>query len=184
MYLRTALFSCLLATTVATPTTNLLKSRQYQQAPPSPFFIVTTSQSTPTSNSSELADVSATSLFNPFNSDILRLRLQSAPYGSLPNFTLTAHNELSSTVYSSRNRSFVPFHSAPVGVGEELHFLGPGLEEGAGSIGLENGYLVSVGNETKGWTVCAGDLNERVLVWQGGLECDEVYLQAVGNRPY
>lgn len=183
MHLHTALFSFLLATTTATPTTNL-NLRQYQQLPPSPFFLVTTSQSTPTSNSSELANVSATSLFNPFSSDILRLRLQSAPYGSLPNFTLTAQDQLSSTVYSSRNRTFAPFHSIPVSAGEELQFLGPGLEEGAGSIGLENGYLVSVGNETKGWTVCAGDLSERVLVWKGGLSCDEVYLHAVGSRPY
>lgn len=88
-------------------------------------------------------------------------------------------------MYSSRNRTFAPFHSVLVRPGEKLRFLGPGLDEGDGGIGLKDGYLVSVGNETQGWSVCDGELGEKVLAWKvEEEECDQVYLQAVGDRPY
>jgi hypothetical protein len=73
-----------------------------------------------------------------------------------------------------------------VSEGGELRFLGLGSENGEGGLGLglKDGYLVGVGNETVGWSVCDGDMSERVLVWKGGVECEKVFLQAVGNKPY
>ncbi|KAH7139559.1 hypothetical protein B0J11DRAFT_394481, partial [Dendryphion nanum] len=151
---------------------------------PSPFYIVTTSQSAPARNSSALANVSATSLFNPFSADTLRLRLQSTPYGSLPNFTLTSSSQLSSTAYSARNRTYAAFHSVPVQPGGELQLLAAGFEEGEGGLKIKDGYLLGVEEETEGWSICPGDMGERVVRWKGGKDCEGVFLQVVRMPPY
>lgn len=60
---------------------------------PTNFYLVTTSQQESSSNSSHLANVNATSLFNPsanpFEDGKYLLRLISDDYNSLPTFNLT-----------------------------------------------------------------------------------------------
>lgn len=36
-------------------------------------------------------------------------------------------------------------------------------EQGKGNLGLEDGFLLSVGGESRGWRVCEGDLGQQVV---------------------
>lgn len=45
--------------------------------------------------------------------------------------------------------------------GEDLTFA-PAAQP-KGNLGLEDGFLLSVGGETRGWRVCEGDLGQQVV---------------------
>lgn len=165
------------------------------------FYLVTTSQSEPASNSSELASVNATSPWvhltrspysrlvpanisqfeEPVSNAYFLLRLIGPGYNSLPNVTL-ASGSLSMTIDSHRGPK-TKYSSGYIAEDQELKFLS-GVEEG-GNIDLDGGYLVTVNGEKEGWKICGGDNREKVLYWKGtNSTCRETYLQAVRLPPY
>jgi hypothetical protein len=166
----------LLATTVSLPLSTALPT------PLSTFLLVTTSQPTPSTNASDLQAVSATSLFDPFNQPALLLRLTGPGYGSLPNFTLsdgTLSTIASAPFGGGRSR----YNSTVVEVGKELQFLAK--EQPVGNLALDGGYLLTVGGEKEGWTICDGALSNEVLSWRGnGTGCRKTYVHAVSKAPY
>lgn len=153
IYLVTAALACL---TTAAPTS--LK--------PVNFFLVTTSQPTPTANSSDLANVNATSLFNPSLDPTVQepylLRLIEPGYNSLPTFNLTngtLHTD--TTALGSAGFGTYEYNSTEVLKGGELQFLPSNQRRG--NLGFRDGYLLTVGGDYEGWTVCDGALGEEVV---------------------
>jgi hypothetical protein len=67
--------------------------------------------------------------------------------------------------------------------GSELQFLASA--QPAGNIALDGGYLLTVGGEKEGWTICEGQLEQDVLFWKGtDASCRSTYLHAVREAPY
>ncbi|TKA80565.1 hypothetical protein B0A55_02019 [Friedmanniomyces simplex] len=125
------------------------------------FLLVTTSQCPSTANSSALANVSATSLFDPYNQADYLLRLIAPGYGSLPRFNLT-NGDLGSVAPGIEGVGTFEYNSTgSVVEGEQLTFSAKA--EPKGNLALKNGYLLTVGGEEEGWTVCAGPLEEDVV---------------------
>ncbi|KAF2262449.1 hypothetical protein CC78DRAFT_534782 [Lojkania enalia] len=146
------------------------------------FFLVTADEATSASNSSMLAGVSATSLFDPFYRDTPVLRLQSEGYNSLPNFTLSS-GTLHTWTYGPHGQGYFQYNSTHVSANSTLRFLPD--DQGEGNLGLENGYLVTVDGKCEGWSICPGELGSKVLVWKAvGEGCIKTYLQAVSSPPY
>ncbi|KAF2718187.1 hypothetical protein K431DRAFT_287921 [Polychaeton citri CBS 116435] len=148
-----------------------------------PFYLVTTTQSTSSSNSSLLANVSATSLFDPYYQTNYLLRLIDPGYLSLPTFNLT-----SGTLHTAASgpHNIGPeqqYNSTFVEAGSELQFA-PSVQT-KGNVGLWEGYLVTVGGSCEGWTICDGELGQVVIEWEGvDASCHKTFLQAVGTPPY
>jgi len=170
---------------------------------PSNFYLVTTTQSTPSSNSSALQDVSLTTLFDPYYQPNYLLRLIDSGYGSVPTFNL------SDGVLHCREQgphgigSFV-FNSTDVQAGSELQFIAQ--FEGHGDLSLKEGYLLAVNGSEVGWTICTEELGQSVVCWIfsslcwlfswtadvcGQIEfkgtdesCTPTYIQAVSFAPY
>ncbi|KAK3679413.1 hypothetical protein LTR78_000974 [Recurvomyces mirabilis] len=147
------------------------------------FLLVATSQCPSTSNSSALADVSATSLFDPFNQKNYLLRLIAPGYGSLPRFNLT-NGDLQSVAPGIEGVGVYEYNSTGgVAEGDELMFS-PSAEP-AGNLALKNGYLLTVDGEEEGWTICDGQLEESVIYWKGNdSSCELTYIHAVQDAPY
>ncbi|KAF2473397.1 uncharacterized protein BDR25DRAFT_387607 [Lindgomyces ingoldianus] len=146
------------------------------------FLLVTTNQSTATSNSSTLRAVSATSLFDPYYQPTLYLRLTGPGYGSLPNFTLTS-GTLHTTTYGPHGIGVYEYNSTTVIAGQQLGFLA--AEQPAGNLALDAGYLLTVGGEKEGWMICKGDLEQDVLFWKGsGTTCVRTFVHGVRDAPY
>lgn len=127
---------------------------------PSTFYLVTTEQSTPTTNSSLLRAVSATSLFDPYYRPALAIRLTGPGYGSLPNFTLT-DGTLHTIASGPHGIGVYEYNSTAVVAGQELQFLA--APQPAGGLALSGGYLLSVNGTTNGWTICVGELEQDVV---------------------
>ena len=145
------------------------------------FLLVTTSQLEQTPASSDLANVNATSLFDPFDQQEYLLRLIAPGYNSLPTFNLT-----SGTLHTITNgilgHGTYEYNSTKVEKGGELQFL-PTDEKG--NLGVKNEYLLTVDGEEKGWTICDGDLEQLVISWKGTDEsCNATYIHAVKTAPY
>lgn len=127
------------------------------------FYLVTTSQHAPHGakhNSSHLANVSATSLFDPFNQMPYLLRQIGPGYNSLPTFNLT-DGTLHSLAYGIEASGPYVYNSTSTKEGEDLTFLPE--KEGKGELALVNGYLLTHGGHGEGWTICPGDLGEQVV---------------------
>ncbi|KAF2712672.1 hypothetical protein K504DRAFT_401775 [Pleomassaria siparia CBS 279.74] len=149
---------------------------------PTNFLLVTSNQSSPNYNSSDLQVVSATSLFDPYYQPALLLRLIGPGYGSLPNFTLTS-GTLHTTASGPHGVGQYEYNSTVVAGGAELQFLAS--QQPQGNIALEGGYLVTVDGESDGWTVCDSKLSSRTLWWKGvGGNCTQTWLHAVTKAPY
>jgi hypothetical protein len=119
---------------------------------------------------------------DPFNQPALLLRLIGPGYGSLPNFTL-ASGTLSTVAQAPFNGGAKVYQSTVVEAGKELQFLASA--QPAGNLALDGSYLLTVGGEKKGWTICDGALGEEVLSWKGTVDgCQETYLHAVTKAPY
>ena len=84
---------------------------------------------------------------DPVTQSTLFLRLLGPGYNSLPNFTL-ADNVLSTTMPGPHGIGVVTYNSSTVAAGKELVFEAKAQE--GGNLGLEDGYLVSVGGEAEG----------------------------------
>jgi hypothetical protein len=176
--------SSLLALTAALSNIALTAPLQPRQL--SNFYLVTTTQSTPTSNSSLLANVSATSLFDPYDQELYLLRLIAPGYNSLPTFTLTSNNDLQTLAEKPETAGLgeALYNSTGVISAGEVLGLEP-TQEPSGNLGLLNGYLLSVDGSCEGWTVCPGELEESVIYWRGNATgCVKTYIQAVANAPY
>ncbi|TKA46459.1 hypothetical protein B0A54_02291 [Friedmanniomyces endolithicus] len=155
---------------------------------PTNFLLVTTTQCPSALNSSLLSNVSATSLFDPYNQATYLLRLISPGYGSLPRFNLS-NGDLGSLAPGIEGVGVFEYNSTgKVVAGAELGF---GAEvEPRGDLGLKWGYLLTVGGEEEGWTVCGGAFGESVvskcpIYWKGtDASCTPTYIHAVANAPY
>lgn len=155
----TALFTTLLAalTTAAPSPKN-----------PTNFLLVTTTSRTSFANSSDLANVSATSLFDPNYQTNYLLRTIAPGYGSLPRFNLTG-GTLETLGTGPHGIGEFEYNSTAVRAGEELQFAPS--KEPAGRLGLRDGFLLSVGGMVSGWTICDGELEERVVCVPEFLGC-------------
>ena len=135
----------------------------------SDFLLVTTSQETSASNSSQLADVRATSLFGPYVEEDYSLRTISDSYNSLPRFNLTNGNLHTRAVGEKGVETYKYNSTGPVTAGQEF-ILSPSKEP-TGNLALKDGYLLTVDGEAKGWALCPGDLDVDVVStfgWAGG----------------
>ncbi|KAK5108356.1 hypothetical protein LTR62_008386 [Meristemomyces frigidus] len=165
--------------------TTLTTASPFARQPPLPtnFLLVTTTQCPSTLNSSALASVSATSLFDPYNQKNYLLRTIAPGYGSLPRFNLT-NGDMSSLAPGIEGVGVYEYNSTGgVTAGKELMFA-PSVEP-KGNLGLKNGYLLTVGGQEEGWTICQGALEESVIYWKGNAtSCVPTYIHAVQDAPY
>ncbi|GAB7363597.1 hypothetical protein MBLNU230_g4168t1 [Neophaeotheca triangularis] len=171
----------LLAATVPFSTaipTNPLLARNHTD----PFLLVTTSQRDPLANSSQLANVSATSLFGPPGARDYFVRLIPSGYLQLPTFNLTS-GTLHTTAAGPHNIGTFQYNSTWVEENTELTFAPTNAPRG--NLALKRGYLLTVNGTETGWTICDGDIGQRVVEWQGNeTSCTPTYLQAVKDAPY
>lgn len=126
----------------------------------SSFYLTTTSSSEYSANSSNLPDAVALGLFDPYYQENVLLRLTQPGYLSLPNFTLT-DSTLHTVSSGPHGLGTYEYNSTAVMDDQELQFLAS--PQSGGNVGLKNGYLLSVNDQTDGWTLCAGDLSETVV---------------------
>jgi len=165
------------------------------------FFLVTSDQATPSANSSQLRGVHATTPYvsalalarilppaklsqaeDPISQSTLLLRLIGPGYNILPNFTL-ADGVLSTVTSGPHNIGSYKYNSTTVTTNSQLQFVARPMTNG--NVGLKDGYLLSVGGESEGWTICDSVTGPDVLVWKGTDEsCVKTYLQAVSAPPY
>ncbi|KAF9740004.1 hypothetical protein PMIN04_001354 [Paraphaeosphaeria minitans] len=148
------------------------------------FFLVTSDQSDPSTNSSNLRGVHATTPFaeDPISQSPLLLRLIGAGYASLPNFTL-ADGVLSTITQGPHGIGSYRYNSTAVTAGGELQFVAQ--KQASGNVGLAGGHLVTVDGEKEGWTICDSESGTDVLYWKGkGSDCVSTFLHAVTKPPY
>lgn len=166
-----------------------------------PFYLVTTTQSTSNSHSSKLKNVSATTVFAPYYQPNLLLREIEPGYGSLPTWTLT-NGTLHTTQAGPHGIGSYVYNSTSVQAGGELQFLAQ--SEPNSGFALKSGYLLTINGTEKGWTLCTGDLGQTVVsardlvnglsdtnvfflqVYYKGTDasCTPTYIQAVSTPPY
>lgn len=147
-----------------------------------PFLLVTTTDCEPNANSSLLSNVSATSLFDPFNQRNYLLRTIAPGYGSLPYFNLTS-GTLHTTASGPEAQGTFQYNSTEVEAGTELQFAP--ANEPSGNLGLKDGYLLMVNGTGTGWSVCDGEIGQSVIEWMGtDASCVDTYIQAVSKAPY
>ena len=158
MHLSTILFATL-ATALPTNYTTPPNSGN-NTINPTNFYLVTTTSSTKPGNSSLLPAVSATSLFDPLAQTNYLLRLIGPGYNSLPLFNLT-DGTLETEAAGPHGVGEFEYNSTRVSAGEDLMFA-PAVQP-KGNLGLADGFLLTVGGESEGWTVCAGDLGQQVV---------------------
>jgi hypothetical protein len=151
----TCVVSYLLSLTAAAPTSTCNSSVALL-----PFYLVTTSSSECSTNSTLLPSVSATSLFDPLHQPNYLLRLVGPGYFSLPNFTLT-DGVLHSIAAAPFGLETYIYNSTPPVAGTELQFFQSA--QGNGGLSLLGGYLLAVNGSGEGWTICSGTLGENVV---------------------
>jgi hypothetical protein len=134
---------------------------------PSNFLLVTTSSCEPSANSSLLPNVSATSLFDPFYQSNFLLRTIAPGYGSLPRFNLSSSGVLQTISTGPHGLDFFVINSTSVIEGEELQFVAE--NPAAGNLGLRDGYLLALGGDGNGWTLCDGGLGQSVVSFCHGV---------------
>jgi hypothetical protein len=164
MYLPTLLLATLAtALPTTTPPTNYTSANNTTPLNPTNFYLLTTPSplKSPQNNSSLLPSASLTSLFDPLSQTTYLLRLIGPGYNSLPQFNLTADGTLETEAAGPHGVGEFEYNSTRVRAGEDLMF--EAKEQGKGNLGLEEGFLLSVGGEVEGWRVCEGDLGQQVV---------------------
>lgn len=134
-------------------------------------YLVTTTQSTPEAKSADLANVSATSLFDPFHQPNYLLRLIGETYNSLPKFNLT-NGVLNTLTNGIDPRTMYVYNSTDMQAGSKLQFLTS--EQSKGNLALKDGCLLTVDEESEGWVICDGTFGYRVvcvLACRGRVHC-------------
>ena len=159
MHLRTLLFATL-ATALPT-TTPPTDSTNNTSNPLTNFYLLTTTSLTQNSNTSLLPSVSATSLFDPLAQTPYLLRLIGPGYNSLPQFNLSTDGTLETETAGPHGIGEFEYNSTRVRSGEDLKFAPEAQPKG--NLGLEDGYLLTVGGETEGWRICEGELGQQVV---------------------
>lgn len=164
MYLQTLLLATLAtALPTTTPPTNYTPANNTTTAQnPTNFYLLTTTSPTQNTNSSLLPSASPTSLFDPLSQTTYLLRLIGPGYNSLPQFNLTADGTLETEAAGPHGVGEFEYNSTRVRAGEDLMFEAKEQPKG-GNLGLEDGFLLSVGGEVEGWRVCEGDLGQQVV---------------------
>ncbi|KAF2231603.1 hypothetical protein EV356DRAFT_506625 [Viridothelium virens] len=173
-------FFSILALTTAKP----LHRRQAPLDPgTTPFYLVTTSSPTASSNSTTLPSVSATSFYDAEYATDYTIRQQPPGYNYIPVFTLVDGN-LQSLTYTPHANELALYNSTATATNATLSFA-PATQP-QGCLSLESGYLLAKDGETKGWTICPyGEDEEPTLLWQGAdSNCEPVYVQAAVDAPY
>lgn len=165
MYLPTLLFATLATalptTTTTTDYTTSSNSTNSTSSPLTYFYLLTTTSPTRNTNSSLLPSVSATSLFDPLAQTTYLLRLIGPGYNFLPQFNLTSDGTLETEAAGPHGIGEFEYNSTRVHAGEDLTFAPQAQPKG--NLGLEGGFLLSVGGETEGWRVCEGELGQQVV---------------------
>lgn len=128
---------------------------------PSNFYLVTTTQSTPSLNSSSLANVSLTTLFAPYYQPNELLRLIAPGYGSVPTFNISDGALHTEQLGPHGVGPEEEYNSTVVHAGAELQFYAE--YEGEGDLGLLDGYLLGVNGSGVGWTICVEELGQSVV---------------------
>ncbi|KAF2859673.1 hypothetical protein K470DRAFT_282552 [Piedraia hortae CBS 480.64] len=148
------------------------------------FLLVTTTQIDGSADTSKLANVSATTLFNPFNQEEFLLRLIGPGYGYLSRFELT-DSDLHTLARKPHSNSQVEYNSTgPVKEHSQLAFA-PRPDAPGGNIAFRDGYLLTVNGDPEGWSICHGPMGQSVIYWKGSdSSCVPTYLQAASNPPY
>ncbi|THZ50351.1 hypothetical protein D6C90_02674 [Aureobasidium pullulans] len=178
MHFSTTIFAALTTLATASPIINRAPTINTTQ----PFYLLTTTDPTYTSNSSLLPNVSLTTLFDPYYQPNYLLRLIAPGYGSVPQFTLS-NGVLHTPGQGPHGIGNYIFNSSDVHTGSELEFRAQ--FEGKGDLSLERGYLLGVNGSSDGWTICVEELGQRVIEWKGTDEgCTQTYIQAALTVPY
>lgn len=173
-----------LLTTLAASTLNLAtalpttaNTTNNNEKNPTNFLLLTTTSATqPTSkNTTHLPSVNATSLFDPLAQTNYFLRLIGPGYNSLPRFNLTSSGTLETEAVGPHGIGEFEYNSTRVRAGEELMFA-PEEQEKKGNLGLEAGFLLTVGGEREGWRVCEGELGQSVVSFFLAGFCRSSYL--------
>jgi hypothetical protein len=148
-----------------------------------PFYLVTTTSLCCLSNSSQLANVSATTLFDPFHAPTFMLRLIGPGYLSLPLFTFS-NGTLQTQSSDLLGQGNYTYSSQPITSNADLKFV-QGTSGNGGLSFVGEGNLLGVNGSAVGWTICAGDLEQDVVEWRGNdASCKATYVQAVAKPPY
>lgn len=151
-----ALAASLAALATASPLTRRAPAINSTEA----FYLLTTNTPTYAANSSQLANVSLTTLFDPYYQPNYLLRLVAPGYGSVQSFTLS-DGVLHTPGMGPHGIGNYIFNSSDVHTGSELEFRAQ--YEGHGDLSLVDGYLLGVNGTTKGWTICVEELGQRVV---------------------
>lgn len=125
-----------------------------------PFYLVTTNQHASATNSSQLQNVSLTTLFSPYYQPNYLLRLIEPGYEFVPTFNLT-DGALHSVNNGPHGIGTYVYNSTEVVSGSELQFRAE--YEGHGDLSLKDGYLLAVNGTAKGWTICVEELGQSVV---------------------
>jgi len=166
MHLSTTFLAALLSTlTTALPTTYNITNANTTTTPPTNFLLLTTTSpdQSPNTNTSSLPSVSATSLFDPLSNPTYLLRLIGPGYSSLPRFNLTTDGKLETEASGPHGVGEFEYNSTRVRAGEDLEFSSTAEQAKKGNLGLKDGFLLTVGGEAVGWSVCDGELGQRVV---------------------
>ena len=148
-----------------------------------PFYLVTTTSPCCLGNSSELANVSATSLFDSFHAPTYMLRLIGPGYLSLPLFSLS-DGTLQTQSPDTFGQGNYTYSSQPITSNADLEFV-QSTSGGDGLSFVGNGNLLAVNGSAVGWTICTGDLEQGVVGWEGSdARCEATYVQAAAKPPY
>jgi len=116
---------------------------------PEPFYLVTTTSETQSSNSTTLPRVLSLGLIEPINSSSYYLVDEGPGYSSYPQFLL-ADGNLHATIAGSSGSEEV--ETVELAAGGELAFrVG---DTGCGDLSLLHGYLLAVDGRADGWSVC------------------------------
>lgn len=170
MHFSTTIFAALITLATASPIIDRAPTINTTQ----PFYLLTTTTPTYTSNSSLLPNVSLTTLFDPYYQPNYLLRLIAPGYGSVPQFTLS-NGVLHTPGQGPHGIGNYIFNSSDVHTGSELEFRAQ--FEGKGDLSLERGYLLGVNGSSDGWTICVEELGQRVVSFFvfAGVMCVELH---------
>ncbi|KAF3911000.1 hypothetical protein AA313_de0201952 [Arthrobotrys entomopaga] len=149
---------------------------------PTNFYLVTSTQSTSCSNSSDLADVSAISTFDPYYQENYLLRKIGPGYNSLPvfNFNRGNLNTVASMPHGGPEETYTTLKPKD---NTELMF-NPNSTTVRGPLTLRNGLLGYHGINDR-WYTCPGAFGEDVITYKATQTgCSQVFVQAVSQPPY
>ncbi|KAF3180014.1 hypothetical protein TWF225_001931 [Orbilia oligospora] len=149
---------------------------------PKDFYLVTSSSPISCPNSSDLANASAISTFDPYYQEDYLLRTIGPGYNSLPVFNLKRGNlvTIASLPHGGPAATFTTKRPQD---DTELKF-NPSPNTSRGPLTIRNG-LIGYHGIINRWFTCPGDFGEYVITYKGLKPgCTQVYLHAASHPPY